>query len=93
MNIYYSEVSRMLSGKLVVVGEYNNLVAADLAKTRLDSSGIPSVLKNESIAQVYPGAVFAFGGIKLLVREEDEKQALDILKDVVTDEGEEEQGY
>ena len=62
MNIYYSEVSRMLSGKLVVVGEYNNLVAADLAKTRLDSSGIPSVLKNESIAQVYPGAVLPLVG-------------------------------
>ncbi|HHV43317.1 MAG TPA: DUF2007 domain-containing protein [Firmicutes bacterium] len=75
----------MTKEKLVVVGQYHNLVMADLAKARLDAAGIPSVLENESMAQVYPGASFAFGGVKLLVRAEDEQQALEILAVLVED--------
>lgn len=64
---------------LVEVGQYDSIIAADLAKARLESSGIRAMLMNKGIAQIYPGATYAFGGIKLMVRVEDAQVAAQIL--------------
>ncbi|NMB46971.1 MAG: hypothetical protein GX998_11260, partial [Firmicutes bacterium] len=37
------------------------------------------MLMNKGIAQIYPGATYAFGGIKLMVRVEDAQVAAQIL--------------
>jgi hypothetical protein len=68
---------------LVEVGQYDSVIAADLAKATLESSGIPAVLIDRGIAQIYPGATYAFGGIKLMVRVEDAKEAAEILSQMV----------
>lgn len=64
---------------LVEVGQYDSVIAADLAKASLESSGIQAVLINKGIAQIYPGGTYAFGGIKLMVRAEDAQAAAQIL--------------
>lgn len=64
---------------LVEVGQYDSVIAADLAKASLESFGIQAMLIDRGIAQIYPGATYAFGGIKLMVRAEDAKEAADIL--------------
>ncbi|NLJ69305.1 MAG: DUF2007 domain-containing protein [Firmicutes bacterium] len=65
---------------LVAVGRYDSIITAELARAKLESFGIRAVLFNKGIAQVYPGAAYAFGGIVLLVREEDALEAAQILK-------------
>ena len=70
---------------LVPVARYDTVIAAELAKAKLESFGINAVLLNKGIAQVYPGATYAFGGIVLLVREEDASQAAEIVKPEDTD--------
>jgi hypothetical protein len=64
---------------LVEVGQYDSVIAADLAKASLESSGIQAILINKGIAQIYPGATYAFGGIRLMVRAEDAQAATEIL--------------
>lgn len=64
---------------LVEVGQYDSVIAADLAKASLESFGIRAVLIDRGIAQIYPGATYAFGGIKLMVRAGDAKEAREIL--------------
>ncbi|NLJ86100.1 MAG: DUF2007 domain-containing protein [Firmicutes bacterium] len=66
-------------GDLVEVGRFDSIIEAELAKARLESCGIAALLINKGIAQVYPGAAYAFGGIKLLVQTEYAQEALEIL--------------
>ncbi|NLY51606.1 MAG: DUF2007 domain-containing protein [Firmicutes bacterium] len=65
---------------LVPVGRYDTVIDAELAKAKLESFGIEAVLLNKGIAQAYPGATYAFGGIVLLVREEDAREAAEIVR-------------
>lgn len=64
---------------LVEVGQYDSVIAADLVKASLESFGIQAILINKGIAQIYPGATYAFGGIKLMVRAEDAQVATQLL--------------
>ncbi|NLY30555.1 MAG: DUF2007 domain-containing protein [Firmicutes bacterium] len=65
---------------LVAVGRYDSIIDAELAKAKLESFGVKAVLLNKGIAQLYPGAAYAFGGIVLLVREEDAPEAAEIIR-------------
>ncbi len=70
----------------VMIGRYQNLPAASLAKSMLDSAGIESFLSDDNLVRMdwlYSNAV---GGIKLLVREEDAETARELLEQGVPEE-------
>jgi hypothetical protein len=66
--------------KQVIVGRFTVITHADLARLRLESEGIESYIKNETIAPIHPAHVYAHG-IQLAVREEDAEAAEKIIQD------------
>ncbi len=73
-----------LAEDLIPIGQYQNSIEANLAKTKLDSEGIESFLFDEYERQIglIPPATLdaAFGGIKLMVRESEARKASQILE-------------
>jgi len=65
----------------VVVRSFTYPHEAHLVKTKLESRGIETQLKDELTVQVHNFYSNAIGGVKLLVRQSDEKDALEILND------------
>ena len=57
-----------------------NSFEAQLIKTKLESEGIPAMVADEHMGTIYGNAGTAFNP-RVLVREEDEARALDILKE------------
>lgn len=57
----------------------NTSYEAHLIKGRLEAEGIPSVLTNENMANLYSGLISAFTGIDILVNEDDLEQAKEII--------------
>lgn len=41
-------------GKIIVFKKYESVMAANLAKTKLDAYGIPCFLTNETVSSLYP---------------------------------------
>jgi hypothetical protein len=65
---------------LVVVGAFGTEGEAEIAKSALASAGIDAMIRADSVGKMRPHVAWATGGFKLLVREEDEADALEILK-------------
>jgi hypothetical protein len=65
----------------VTVDNFSKPHEAHLAKLRLDSAGIDSIILDENIVSVNPLYSTAVGGIKLTVNAEDENEAKRILKE------------
>ena len=64
---------------LVVVHSFRNRPEAELAKGALEAAGIDSMIQADSIGGMRPHVAWASGGFKLLVREDDEEEAREIL--------------
>ncbi|NLY88821.1 MAG: DUF2007 domain-containing protein [Firmicutes bacterium] len=64
--------------ELVTLTEVENLARADLIRSVLQGSGIPSYIPDEGFGQAY-GGVF---GIKIKVRREDLAKAREVLEDM-----------
>jgi len=64
--------------ELIVVGTYQTVMDAELAKTALDSVGIDSTIRSDNKGGQLPGASVA-RGVELLVRPIDVDLATDIL--------------
>ncbi len=64
---------------LVAVGAFNSKFEADLAKGALESAGIEAIIQADTIGGTRPHVAWASGGFRLLVREEDEMAARQIL--------------
>lgn len=60
----------------VAIRTFNNPVEARIAQGLLESQGINSFVKDENMGYNYS---FAVGGVKLMVREDEYEQALEIL--------------
>jgi hypothetical protein len=60
-----------------VAAEFNNVYDAEIAKGRLASEGIQSVIMN--VSSPYPGVQMGRHGIQLMVNEEDLETAQMIL--------------
>jgi Putative prokaryotic signal transducing protein len=69
-----------VSPKLVTVREFRDLPEALLAKSVLDSEGIESYLFDENMIRLDWFLSYALGGIKLRVKEEDAKEARELLE-------------
>ena len=67
----------MLETTLVVVGTYLNAVDAQLAQSALEAAGIESMVRSDDCGGLRPH--LWMGGVELLVRSEDVRQALGTL--------------
>jgi Putative prokaryotic signal transducing protein len=67
--------------KLITVEIFSTLWEAQLARARLESEGIHSIVADESFARLYSGLSNALGGVRLRVREEDAPRAAGLLQD------------
>ncbi len=71
---------RSKKATMVVIAEFNRLVDADLAKSRLEAAGIQAVLLDAQIVAMNPLYSPALGGVKIAVADEDTPRARTILK-------------
>lgn len=63
---------------LVKIKTCANSFEAHLIKTKLESEGIPAMVADENVGNIYGNAVAAFNP-RVLIREEDEERARAIL--------------
>ena len=66
--------------QLVEVYRTFNIADGDLRKALLEAAGIDVMIKDDIAAQNIDGWSLAAGGVKLLVRSEDEKRAREVLE-------------
>ena len=67
--------------ELVCIKTYSNRTEAELAAGFLKKNNIKAIVSADDAGGVNPALLWSRGGVKLLVREEDEKTALHILED------------
>ncbi len=65
--------------ELVCVKTYNNRLDAELDKSFLDSEGIQAMISADDAGGLRPDLLWATGGVRLLVKEEDAEKALGML--------------
>ncbi len=63
--------------ELVVIGDYQDKLEAELARGALQAAGIDSMVSADDAGGTEPG--LWMGGVRLLVRAEDAKQAREVL--------------
>jgi hypothetical protein len=69
----------MSDTRLVVVQAFATEMEAVIARSALESAGITASIQSDSVGGMRPHVGWATGGFKLLVREEDEDAAREIL--------------
>ena len=69
----------MDQSKLVVVQAFGSQVAADLAKSELESAGIDSTIQADTVGGMRPHIAWSGFGFRVLVREEDAATARELL--------------
>ena len=57
----------------------NTSYEAHIIKGKLESEGIPSILTNENMSNLYSGLISAFSGVDILVNENDLERAKQLL--------------
>ena len=65
---------------LVPVRSFDDYFRANLLLTRLHADGVECYLKDENTVTIDPLLSNAIGGIKLMVREEDYQQVLEVIR-------------
>lgn len=64
----------------VVVYTSMGPLAAEVVKGRLESAGIPALLKYESVGRVYGLTLDGLGEVQVLVSKDQEKQARELIE-------------
>jgi hypothetical protein len=65
---------------LIVIQTFGSQLAADLARTALESAGIEVMTAADSVGHMRDHIAWSTGGFKLLVREEDAEDARAVLE-------------
>jgi hypothetical protein len=68
--------------KIIIYTSFDNVIAANIAKTKLDAYGVPCFLTEENFTSLYPLRNDIFPGVRLHIFERDFEQAKDILNDL-----------
>ncbi len=71
----------MAQDELVVVYTTNGMMRAEIIKSKLESAGIPALLKYESAGPIYGLTIDGMGEVKVLVQKAHEVQARELLQD------------
>lgn len=69
------------SEKIIVYQAYDNVIVANLAKTKLDAYGIPCFLTEENFTGLYPLRNDIFPGVRLHIFEQDKEEVSKILNE------------
>lgn len=67
--------------KIIIYSSFDNAIAANIAKTKLDAYGIPCFLTEENFTNLYPLRNDIFPGVRLHIFEMDAEQAREVLKE------------
>jgi len=67
---------------IIVFRQFDTVIDANIAKTKLDAYGIPCFLTEENMSNLYPGQRFLAFKVRLHLFAKDEEQASGILQDV-----------
>jgi hypothetical protein len=70
-----------MAGRLVTIATFSESAQAHVARSALEAAGIQVALNNEETVSLFGSITTALGGIRLVVREEDEEQAVKVLDD------------
>jgi hypothetical protein len=71
-----------MDNNLLPLQNFNTITDAAIYKSVLEEHGIEAVIFDENTSTVYPIFGQAFGGIRLMVKEQDFEQARKILEDL-----------
>jgi hypothetical protein len=66
--------------QLVTVYKADNQVEAELIKNRLEASGIPCLLKYESLGQIYGLTVDGLAEVEIQVPDKYKQEAIELIK-------------
>lgn len=66
---------------IIVFRQFNNVIEANIAKTKLDAYGVPCFLTDEHFVNLYPIQNEIFPGVRLCIFQKDEKHAHEVLKE------------
>lgn len=67
--------------KIIIYTAFDNAIAANIAKTKLDAYGIPCFLTEENFTGLYPLRNDIFPGVRLHIFEKDFDQVKEVLED------------
>lgn len=67
--------------ELVVVYKAQGMISAEIIKAKLESAGIPALLKYESLGPVLAVTIDGLGEVKIFVPKEREQQAREVLQE------------
>jgi hypothetical protein len=67
--------------KIVVIREFDDVIAANICKTKLDAYGIPCFLTEENLASLYPGNQFLGFRVRLHLFNKDIEEAEHIIRE------------
>jgi hypothetical protein len=68
--------------KIIIYSSFDNVIAANIAKTKLDAFGIPCFLTEENFTSLYPLQNDIFPGVRLHIFESDTDHVKEILNDL-----------
>lgn len=69
-----------MKDEMIVIKILNNETDAEITRGRLVSEGIEAIITKDDVGGMYP-SLQQTGGVKLLVRKEDEDKAREILEE------------
>ena len=69
----------MRDESLIVIHAFGSQAEAEMARGALQAAGIAAMIPADAAGGMQPPLAWATGGFKLLVREEDTADALDVL--------------
>ncbi len=75
-----------MSSEMVTIKTYSNRLEAELAKSKLASFGIDAMVSADDAGGIYPTPFAYRAGVERIVREEDTQRAVDLLKELPTNE-------
>jgi Putative prokaryotic signal transducing protein len=65
--------------KIIIYTAFDNVIAANIAKTKLDAYGIPCFLTEENFTGLYPLQNDIFPGVRLHIFEQDSERVKELL--------------
>ena len=66
---------------IIVLKRFENVIEANIAKTKLDANDVPCFLTDENMANLYPTQNLLAIGVSLHIFEKDLAIALEVLKE------------
>lgn len=70
-----------MEDKIIEFSRFENLIEANLAKTKLDAYGIPCFLSDEHFGSLYPISNDLMPGVRLHIFEQDRLRVVEILSE------------